>query len=435
MRITYIGGAGRLGIALASWSAHKGHQVVIADVNAEAVYDINAGYFKTLEPQIDSLVKEGHDRGLLFATTDVASAAGEAEMIFIVVPTPSHEDGSFDMSCMVEACLEVGRGLSQSRYEYPVVVIVSTVNPGDTMGIIASTLTEHSGLYCGLSDMYASYGLVYSPEFIAQGSIVKDFANPDILLIGASDRDANAAALAYYDSVLDTVGAVHDGLPPISAEIAKIGLNCAVVAKITVANMLTMMCQAFPGADAKKVLAAIGDDRRIGRKYFSPGLWPGGPCFPRDNRALAAAFKNPANALARAIDFYNKITLPGELSIAVSRMVAHKKDATICVAGLTYKPGVPIVEDSPGVLLCQKLVDVGVAGITAYDPLIEGYQDPAVLEEADVVVITLPGGLDELYGRPLRTVLDCWGNYEGQLHCERYFRLGNAEAPPLTGVE
>lgn len=424
MNICYIGGAGRLGSALAAWTAYKGHSVCIADVNEEAIQAIGQRQWESLEPRVAKMINDPAVN--IYATTDIKEAVSRADMVFVIVPTSSNDDGSFSLEYMLKACVEIGRGIGCNGGEFPVVVIVSTVNPGDSMGHIKKTLEDYSGSVCGPSEGCRAFGLGYSPEFVAQGSIVRDFANPDVLLLGADDSRTMIAMVNFYASVLNSVGFVHK-MSTINAEIAKLSLNVAVVSKIAVANQITWLCHQKPGADAKTVLAAVGDDSRIGRKYFSPGLWSSGPCFPRDTAAFHRSFDSmPGGALAVAVDSYNRIIQPGELAIAIMEKVLHIHKPTICIAGVTYKPGVAMTDESPGFLLMERLHrKCDAATVTMYDPLMANL--PEVLEEADLVVVMLPSGLDELARHKLRTVFDCWGNYEGKLNCQYYFRLGRGK--------
>ena len=285
MKITIVGGCGRLGLSMAVVSAQKGHDVICADINEEAVDSVNVGGCPISEYGVASRLKafaEGFCQGSLKATVNIAEACAWAEMIFVVVPTPSLDSGRFDISAIYIACNHIGRAIKKSK-DFKTVVVVSTVNPGDCAGHIIPTFEFVSQKEAG-----AGFGFVYSPEFIKQGSIMHDFQNPDIVLIGQHDMMAGNAAWRYYSTILENIPKFFR-MNLINAEITKLGLNTALVAKLAMANQITWLCHKTKGADAERVLEAIGTDSRIGDKFFKPGLPPGGPCLPRDAKAFGVA--------------------------------------------------------------------------------------------------------------------------------------------------
>ena len=405
MNVCYVGGAGRLGSALAAWSAHSGHQVTIADTGSSAVEAINERKTKYSEPHVDGYLNRGVLKGKLIATTDINEAVKASEVIYIIVPTPSLDDGSFSMEYVENAMSRMACGLKENAHELPLVVIVSTVNPGDTASIQEV-----------LNQLEREVLVVYSPEFVAQGSIIKDFANPDVLLVGADDDRAVGLALEAYAGVVDAES-VHV-MSTVSAEIAKIGLNAALVTKTAVAAQLMWLCHNTPGADAYDVLGSVGADGRIGSKFFAPGLRPGGPCLPRDNRALIATrshFHSPVE-IALATDAYSKIQ-----DRLLLEQVQKWCKGNILIIGLTYKPGVPIEEDSAGMQLYDSVKDIrGAKNVRAYDELLVPNNLTENTSWAGTVVITTrrPPEMD-LTGK---IVIDCWGQYEGD--CEKHIILG-----------
>ena len=427
MKVTYVGGAGRLGLPLAAWSAVKGHQVIVADINAEEVVKINEGHTGRYEPQVDELVAQALQENSLRATTDVASAAAQSELICIIVPTPSLTGGGFSNEYVLSACREIGEGLQISAYDYPVVEISSTVMPGSTMGPICTLLETYSGRTVGLD-----FGLVYSPEFIRQGSIVYDFSNPDMVLIGASDERALEVVWAYYKSVVENNASFH-AMSPVSAEIAKLSLNATVVAKMAMANTIATLCHDTPGADAYDVLQVIGEDSRVGHKFFGAGTWPGGACFPRDARALSEVLVRagvPAT-MAVGVDMHSE-AMAAWLARHIAGLAGKTKNV-VGILGLAYKPGVDIAEESQGMELADLLEQRGVSVYT-HDPVIE---DRAPLRQrrwgwfvecCDILVLmTCWPEYRALVDMDLegKIVLDMWGFLEelGETHA-LYYRFG-----------
>jgi UDPglucose 6-dehydrogenase len=279
-------------------------------------------------------------------------------------------------------------------------------------------LDAASGQECG-----AGFGLCYSPEFIALGSVLHDFLNPDLVLIGESDERAGEQLAGIYRRVLDKDAPIQR-MAIANAELAKISLNTFVTTRITFANMLAEMCERLPEGDVDAVTTALGLDSRVGPRYFEAGLGFGGPCFPRDNDALrfwSSAVGVPA-PIAGSTNELNH-----ELGRGVVAKVAERcgPESTVAVLGLSYKPGSPVLEGSVPLELATALAGRGFQ-VVAFDPLSDAFEAGAIddrirlvrsLQEAvgaaDVVVIANADpafaalGPDDLPGRPL-VVFDCW---------------------------
>lgn len=418
MRITYVGGAGRLGFPSAYWSACEGHEVIVADVNKMAVKAINKTGVVGTEPLPSKTF-----RGSLLATVDTIDAVRRSEMSFVIVPTPSMPDGRFDLSYVLAACDDVGKGTALNKNDHHIVVIVSTVNPGDTRDFIIPQLENASGLKHDVD-----FDVVYSPEFVAQGTIVEDFANPAILLLGGTDPDSLGRVCKYYGSVTENEPEVH--LMSIeSAEIAKIGLNTALSAKMAVANQIAWLCHYTPNADAKQVLASIGDDPRIGRRYFMPGPPDGGPCLPRDGRALVAAGKpyGLTAGIAEAVDKFRGHQM-GWICFEAGRIIRLYESKKTLVLGLAYKPGVDLLDESPGVMLLDAFLENGY-DVRAWDPATCKAPLEKVVAESDLLIIMTPWPeIEQLQNLDLtnKVIFDMWGMFTG-LDCREYIRFGAGE--------
>ena len=274
-RISVLG-LGKLGAPLAACLASRGFTVIGVDVVPEVVACINEGRPPVQEPGLDDLITCCN--GQLTATTDLRAAVMASEATFVVVPTPSEADGRFSIQFLLDACDKIGQSLRDKPYH--LVVITSTVMPGATGGPVQRRLEEVSGKRCG-----RDFGLCYNPEFIALGSVIRDMLNPDFILVGESDRRAGDLLGTVYDRLCE-------GKPPVrrmsfvNAELTKLALNTFVTTKISYANMLAQICERLEGGDVDVVTGALGLDSRVGGAYLKGGLAYGGPCFPRDNRAL-----------------------------------------------------------------------------------------------------------------------------------------------------
>jgi len=415
--ICYVGGCGRLGLSLAVWTAHKGFNVLCADVSKAAVAMVNSGESPISEPGVQELVTKYHGTRLS-ATTDVVGAVLHSGLSFVVVPTPSQEDGVFSLKYILAACDDIGTALRQ-KDDYHVVVIVSTVMPNDTSSSICPRLEYSSGKKAG-----PDFGLVYSPEFVRQGSIIHDFANPDQILVGQLDARSGDVVCLHYAQIVENLAPQHR-MSLTSAEITKLGLNATVVMKLTQANELAWLCHMSESADARDVLKAIGSDRRVGLKYFNPGPPPGGPCFPRDCRALVCAAQKVGvrATIAEAVSspdpqFQNIVGLARALC---------PRGGTVGILGLTYKLGVDITKESAGLELCSRLRAKGF-GVVAHDPRVTSLSLRDCIWDSDLLILATPWpeflALQEM-DLGGKVILDLWGLLdEERLNCERYVRFG-----------
>jgi UDPglucose 6-dehydrogenase len=271
-------GLGKLGASMAAALASRGHRVVGVDTNPAVVQAVLSGRAPVEEPGLAEMLAAHGSR--VTATMDAAAAVRDTDVTFVVVPTPSEPEGGFSIAYARAAMAAVGAGL-RDKAGYHLVVMTSTVLPGATRHGLIPVLEEASGRRAG-----EDFGVCYSPEFIALGSVIRDFLNPDFTLVGELDPRSGATLEACYAEVLEN-GAPCRRMTLENAELAKIALNTFVTTKITFANMLADLCERLPGGDVDVVADALGLDGRIGRRYLTGATSYGGPCFPRDNQALS----------------------------------------------------------------------------------------------------------------------------------------------------
>ncbi len=410
-------GLGKLGASMAAGMASRGLNVVGVDVSQRTVEAVNQGHAPVQETGLDEMIAA--NRARLRATTSTEVAIANSEISFVIVPTPSDERGAFTLKYVTYAFAEIGKALAK-KSDYHVVVLTSTVLPGSTRYGLLPTLERESGKKCG-----ADFGLCYGPEFIALGSVLHDFLNPDFYLIGEFD-ERSGAALEEVNRRVSMKEPVIQRMSLENAEVAKMALNSYVTMKISFANTLADLCERIPGGDVDVVTQAIGCDSRIGRKYLTGGMGFGGPCFPRDNIALAfiGTYLGANTDLLRANASYNDALARR----FVEKLRALVKDATtVAVLGLAYKPKSHVVEESPGVYLAKAFADAGLR-VLAYDPLaretgrvplqyqalvVDSLQD--CLKDADIVVVTTSDdqfraleAKDFSQGEGRVTVVDFW---------------------------
>jgi UDPglucose 6-dehydrogenase len=417
MRISVIG-LGKLGSPMAACFAAKGFTTIGVDINQAFVDAINDGRPPVFEPGLAEMLAEG--RACLTATTSAEEAVVATDATFVIVPTPSQEDGGFSLEYVLRTMETIGGALAQ-KDDYHLVALTSTVMPGATGGPVRQTLEEISGKRVGVD-----IGLCYSPEFIALGSVIRDFLEPDFLLIGESDERSGATLAGIYRQVVDNDPAVAR-LNFVNAELAKISVNTFVTTKIVFANTLARICERLPEASVDDVTSALGLDSRIGAKYLRGAISYGGPCFPRDNlafSALARSLDAPAY-VAEATDAANRDGITRLAEMVTERLPAGGSAA---VLGLSYKPNTDVVEESPGVFLARALADQGIP-VTVFDPAgmtnarraLDGSDvrfapsGEEAIRESDVVVITTAwqefAGIEpSVFERSgaTRIVIDCW---------------------------
>ena len=412
-------GLGKLGLCAAVCFASKGFKVIGVDINIERINMINKGISPIEETGLSELLKKTKT---LTATHDYKEAILNSDVTFIIVATPSLADGTFSNEYLEKACLRIGEALKKKK-GYHLVVVTSTVMPQTTGNVVKSLLEEASGKKCG-----TDFGIAYNPEFIALGSVIHDFLNPDFLLIGElNKKDGDLLELIY--------GQTCDNKPrfarmsTLNAEITKLSLNCYVTTKITFANSLSAICDKVKGADADVITGAIGLDTRVGSKYIKPGLGYGGPCFPRDNIAFCAFARGleVKAKLAQTVDEVNRdqiVRVVERIKGISADMKKVKGNCRIGILGLSYKPNTPIIDDSQALNITQFLVNEGFK-VAVYDPLAKENARGVLGDQvryaknkedcligADIAVIAVPWQeFKEINFRAINkkmVVLDCW---------------------------
>lgn len=397
-------GLGKLGYVMAVVMAAAGHEVVGVDVDKNRTMALSSAIPLVPEPGLVELLK-GQGRTRLHGTTDFEEAVTQSDIAFVVVPTPTGTGGEFDSGYVIDAVTSIGKAIASCHEHWYTVVISSTVMPGSTQGPIREALEAASGRTVG-----EAVGLCYSPEFIALGSVVQDMQHPDLVLVGADDDRSADDAFGVLQTVVRSEPALSR-LSTLDAEIAKLSVNAFVTMKISFANTLAEICERHPGADALRVVNAIGADRRIGPAYLKPGGAYGGPCFPRDTEAFEA-FAGRVGLLAPLAEATRRVNDHQAVRL-VDRLIQEDQ---ISVLGLTYKVGTPVVERSFGFELLHLLWEAGIRTVT-YDPRAD--QQPsegtvalsgqACVDASEVVIIATawPEFAELDYRETL--VIDIWG--------------------------
>jgi len=265
--ITVIG-IGKLGLGFALLLERAGYNVLGVDIFQDYVNKINDKSIHFSEPKYNELLQNSRN---LRATTNLQDGLAHSDIIFLIVQTPNGGGSRFYDHSILSNLLEK---INRLRPENKHFIVGCTVMPKYIEDVATTILSDCN--QCTVS---------YNPEFVAQGDIVRGFENPDIILVGTHSHNLKVALKEIYDK-MTVSNPKYCFMTPTEAEIVKISLNGYVTTKISFCNMISDLCDTLPNVNKDTVLDAIGSDSRIGTKYFRSGTSFGGPCFPRDTKAL-----------------------------------------------------------------------------------------------------------------------------------------------------
>jgi UDPglucose 6-dehydrogenase len=343
MKVGIIG-AGRLGLTFALLCEKNGYDVIVSDVREDYVYNLNQRICLTNEPKIQFMLLEAQN---FSATTKNIEVIENSDIIFTFVATPSTIEGNYDTTRVFQVVADFYTASSMNIPLYEKKFIVGcTTNPGDVEQIQTRL------------NMF-NIQVAYNPEFIAQGEIVKGLEESDIVLIGTHYTELANDLIEIYNQIQTTPVNAYV-MSPKAAEITKIGINCFLTTKISYANMMgEIMTKAGIEDEISMVLNAIGGDSRVGKKYLKYGFGFGGPCLPRDNRALGHFAKNLGMELnlPLTVDNFNK----EHANFVKNYYIQKNPDKTVpfVMDYITYKKGTDILEESQQFQLCVDLLNEG----------------------------------------------------------------------------
>jgi UDPglucose 6-dehydrogenase len=421
-RISVIG-LGKLGACYAAFYASHGYPVVGFDIDASKRKMLAKGHATSFEePGLQDYFKRAKNRVQTART--IKEAIIKTDASFIIVPTPSKKNGLFSVDIVRAVAKDIGTALAAKK-SYHVVVLVSTVLPGDSRERIIPALERASGKKCG-----ADFGYVYSPSLIAIGDILYNLEKPDLLFVGAYDTRSEKVLSDIYRHIYKKAANVRP-MSIESAELSKIALNSYVTMKISFANTLAAIAERLPHAHVDEITGALGSDRRIGERYLRAGLGYGGPCFPRDNRAFGAMAKHRGvhAPLPLATDTINDVVTDRMVELLLRH--AGEKVANIGFLGVSYKPRTTMTEDSQALRIARAVHAKGHR-LVIFEPIHAQMAKKALgtkphyasgleefLQKADIVFVSntdvafadLPERIP--LGRSLR-IVDPWGFFHGR---------------------
>jgi GDP-mannose 6-dehydrogenase len=340
-------GLGYVGSVTAACLSGKGHRVIGIDISPDKVEAMNSGRTPILEPGIQEIIDDSHAKGLLAASVDVQKAIEETEISFICVGTPSLPNGKLDLRGIRQVCAQIGASL-KTKKDFHIVVTRSTILPGTTANVISPQLEASSGKKAGID-----FGVGTNPEFLREGSAIKDFLNPPMTVLGVDDPKSEAVLRELFGWVPAPMFAA----PVYAAEMVKYACNSFHALKVAFANEIGTLCKQA-GVDTEGVTRIFQSDHQlnISTYYLNPGFAFGGSCLPKDVRALTYLGKE----MDCRLPLLESILPSNQEHIErAAQAILSRGKKKIGMLGLSFKSGTDDLRESPQVLLLKKLIGEG----------------------------------------------------------------------------
>ena len=375
MKLAVIG-SGYVGLVTGAGFSDFGNHVTCVDIDAARIERLRRGEIPFYEPGLSELVQRNAKQGRLVFTTDTAESLRDTDVVFLAVGTPSRPDGAADLSYLLEAARQVGRGLIANT----VVVTKSTV-PVGTGDLVRETIAQVTA---------QPFSVASNPEFLKEGDAVNDFMKPARVIIGADEPHALDVLRRLYTGFLRTSDRIQV-MDLRSAELTKYAANAMLATRITFMNELALLAERL-GADIEQVRQGIGSDPRIGYSFLYAGCGYGGSCFPKDVKALIRTAQEAESdlKLLRAVDAANerqKLVLVDKI---VTRFGADLTGRKFALWGLAFKPDTDDTREAPSAVVIDRLLARG-ATVCAYVPVVKSAfsveKAMDALQGADALVI------------------------------------------------
>ena len=354
-----IVGTGYVGLVTGTCFAEMGVNVTCVDVNEEKIKSLLSGKIPIYEPGLEDMVARNYHEGRLHFTTDLTSCLDDVELVFSAVGTPPDEDGSADLSYVLEVARTVGRNMKK----YLVLVTKSTVPVGTAKKVKAAIQEE-----LNKRGVDIPFDVASNPEFLKEGAAIKDFMSPDRVVVGVeSERAKELMTKLYRPLMLNNFRVIFTDIP--SAEMIKYAANSMLATRISFMNDIANLCE-LVGADVNMVRKGIGADSRIGSKFLYPGCGYGGSCFPKDVKALIkTAEKNGYSMrVLKAVEEVNE----NQKGILFNKLSQHfegdLRGKTIALWGLAFKPETDDMREATALVTIDLLLKAGCR-VRVFDPI------------------------------------------------------------------
>lgn len=357
MKIAIVG-TGYVGLVSGACFAEMGVEVTCVDINQEKIEQLKKGVIPIYEPGLDEMVLRNYREGRLHFSTQLRDCINDVEAVFSAVGTPPDEDGSADLSYVLNVAHEVGQYMNQ----YLVVVTKSTVPVGTAARVKAAIQEE-----LDKREKNIEFDVASNPEFLKEGSAIKDFMSPDRVVVGVeSERARELMTKLYRPFLLNNFRVIFTDIP--SAEMIKYAANSMLATRISFMNDIANLCE-LVGADVNAVRKGIGSDTRIGSKFLYPGCGYGGSCFPKDVKALikTAEQKGYPMKVLQAVEAVNEI----QKNVLFNKLNAYYngdlQGKTITLWGLAFKAETDDMREATSLVTIKKLLKAGCT-VRVYDP-------------------------------------------------------------------
>ena len=358
MKIAIVG-TGYVGLVTGTCFAEIGVNVICVDTNSEKIEALKKGVIPIYENGLEEMVVRNVRAGRLQFTTSLEECLNEVEVVFSAVGTPPDEDGSADLSYVLQVAHTIGRNLRK----YVLVVTKSTV-PVGTAGKVRAAIREE----LERRGVDIPFDVASNPEFLKEGNAINDFMSPDRVVVGVdSERAKKIMSRLYKPFLLNNFRVIFMDIP--SAEMTKYAANSMLATRISFMNDIANLCE-LVGADVNMVRSGIGSDTRIGRKFLYPGIGYGGSCFPKDVKALiktaeANGYEMRVLRAVEAVNEHQKGVLFDKLQKLFGDSLCGK---TIALWGLSFKPETDDMREAPSLVLMARLLKAGCT-VRVYDPV------------------------------------------------------------------
>lgn len=357
MKIAIVG-TGYVGLVTGTCFADIGVEVVCVDTNAEKIKNLQEGRIPIYENGLEELVSRNVKAERLRFTTSLEECLNQVEVVFIAVGTPPDEDGSADLSYVLEVARTIGKNINR----YLLVVTKSTV-PVGTAKLVRQTIQGE----IDRRSANVEFDVASNPEFLKEGNAINDFMSPDRVVVGVdSNRAQELMTTLYKPFLLNNFRVIFMDIP--SAEMTKYAANSMLATRISFMNDIANLCE-LVGADVNMVRSGIGSDTRIGRKFLYPGIGYGGSCFPKDVKALIRTAEQNGYEMRvlKAVEEVNeeqKAILYHKLLKIFDGDISGK---TVALWGLSFKPETDDMREAPALVLIKCLLEAGCS-VRCYDP-------------------------------------------------------------------
>jgi UDPglucose 6-dehydrogenase len=352
MKISVVG-TGYVGLVTGTCFAETGNEVICVDIDETKVSNLKKGIIPIYEPGLEVIFHRNIKEQRLSFTTNLGEAIKGSEVIFLALPTPPGEDGSADLSYILNVADELGPLLEA----YTVVVDKSTV-PVGTAEKVRANIAKRAKV---------DFDVVSNPEFLREGFAVADFMKPDRIVIGTTSTKAQALIKQLYKPYTRQGNPIYF-MDESSAEMTKYAANAFLATKISFMNEISNLCE-LVGADVDSVRLGIGADERIGKRFLFPGIGYGGSCFPKDVKALIhiASENDYEFEISKAVESVNHKQKHLIFQKVSRYFKGNLKGKRIALWGLAFKPDTDDIREAPAIEIINDLLSAG-AIVTAYDP-------------------------------------------------------------------